>query len=292
MIFLCNAQEKFYFCTAADAKYFEPLLNLIGGIHKNDFNRLGEIAIFDLGLTQEQCNELQTIEKVTVYDVELTHPDLLKLFNTQAWGKLVPGWYAWKPVVIKQALDMFPYVLWIDAGTTVYRSLEDLFGYIKEHGYFFHNGCDWHIARETTAYIIDKFNLNSPEKSWILDQKAMEAGLMGFDHRVYDAVVLPMYTLAKNLRNFKDDGSAPGGFGDARYEQSLFSIYVVSLGYHIFHHFEQPKKEFYLDFKGKNIPFHIACTPWDKTDNTHVYCSRHDTNLKFFKPFIKYKEKW
>src|SRR5439155_21284257 len=50
-----------YFCTAADSSYFTHLLNLIGSIHKISFDQLGEIAVFDLGLHQEQVEELNKI---------------------------------------------------------------------------------------------------------------------------------------------------------------------------------------------------------------------------------------
>lgn len=91
---LAREYDKMYFCTTADERYFPLLINLIGSIHKVNFDELGEIAVFDLGFTEQQLDELHCIEKVRVYNVELTHPDLLKPNS-----RLKRGWYAWKPVV-------------------------------------------------------------------------------------------------------------------------------------------------------------------------------------------------
>src|SRR5271170_46995 len=43
-----------YYCTAANSDYFGPLLNLIGSIHDTNFDKVSAIAVFDLGLTEDQ----------------------------------------------------------------------------------------------------------------------------------------------------------------------------------------------------------------------------------------------
>ena len=101
-----NNPVSMNFCTAADAKYFKRLLNLIGSLHHTNFDQTKEIAVFDLGLTNDQKETLNGIQKVKLYSIELTHPDLLTQFVVR---KIVPGWYAWKFVVLKQTLDIFPY---------------------------------------------------------------------------------------------------------------------------------------------------------------------------------------
>jgi hypothetical protein len=123
-----------YYCTASDAKYFPHLVQLIGSIHYSNYNDLGEILVFDLGMPAQQIAFLKTIEKVSIRSVELVHPNLLK--PVFAGTKFVPGWYAWKPVVIKQTLDIHPYCLWVDAGTTIFKPLNHLFEYINQTGYF------------------------------------------------------------------------------------------------------------------------------------------------------------
>jgi hypothetical protein len=285
-----------YICTASDENYFPCLVNLIGSLHQHNFDEIQQIAVFNLGLNQQQLEYLATIENVAVYSIERTHPDLLKRFNTRTWGKPVPGWYAWKPVILKQAFDLFGHnatIFWIDAGTTIYRNLGDLFAYTQEHGYFFHNGSPWPLNKETTQFVKNAFNLTNEQNSWMLDDscKGLEAGFMGVTNKVYDTFVLPMYELTKDLRYFADDGTCPGGFGNSRHDISLFSIHAFMNGYTIFQHFEHPTDLMYLEVAGIKVPFHIACNPEDRIDQTHIYCARFDVNPSAYAPFIQYKKK-
>lgn len=79
-----------YFSTVADEKHYPLLVNLIGSIHKNDYDCFDEIAIFDIGLTKDQRHTLNQMAKVKVFDVEKRHPDLLTPFQTRIMAK----WFA------------------------------------------------------------------------------------------------------------------------------------------------------------------------------------------------------
>lgn len=153
-----------YYCTAADSNYYPKLLNLIGSIHASDYENLAEIAVFDLGFTEIQKTNLTSIEKVKLYQVELVHHDLLKYFKTSSNGRTVRGWYAWKPVVIKQALDLFPYVLYIDAGAVILKPLDDLFKHIEQQGYFLMT-CGPHTIADTITKNIRERVLPNLSKS-------------------------------------------------------------------------------------------------------------------------------
>lgn len=232
-----------YYCTAADSNYYSRLLNLIGSIHANDYENLAEIAIFDLGFSQPQKSNLNKIEKVKLYKVELVHPDLLKYFKTSPGGREVRGWYAWKPVVIKQALDLFPYVLYIDAGAVILKPLDNLFKHIVQQGYFLMTCGPHTIADTITKHVrtkvlsqFDNFSQSSKrtdisELARILapDRFKISAGLQGLsrDHKVvYKDYILPMYQHAHDLTLFADDGTSKNGFGAGRHDQPLFSIYA------------------------------------------------------------------
>lgn len=288
---MVNCARSLYFCTASDSNYFRPLMNLIGGIHKHHFDELGEIAVFNLGFTEEQRRELNLIAKLKVYEVEKKHPDILKRFKTTVWGKTVPGWYAWKPVVIKQALDMFPYVLFIDAGTTLMKPINALFEHMWAKGYFFHSGSSWPMKKQTCNYQAESFDLFSEDKKWILEAPGLESGLMGLTHDIYDSFVLPTYELAVDLKNFTDDGTAQGGWGACRHDQTVFSAQVLSLGLNIHHHFLNPEEEFLLEQAGNQcVPFNIACVPWVVSEKTYIYCSRNDIrNYDHYVSFIRYE---
>lgn len=213
------------FCAAADNAFFEKLLDLIGSIHYTNFNKVKEIAVFDLGFTKEQLKLLNKIKKVSLHSVEPRHADLLKHFKSRSNGKPVRGWYAWKPVVMKQALSLFSNFLYLDAGCTVVKPLEDIFAYIKDHGYLLvQGGNQYTIGDNCTKFVAKMFELASPENNWILSKRNITAGVQGISDKVYSSYIKPIYDLTTDLRYFEDDGSSPLGFGWARHDQTLFSI--------------------------------------------------------------------
>lgn len=281
-----HCHDPFIICTASNNGYMGPLLNMIGGLHKNDFSNIGEIAVFDLGLSEKNKNKLKSIKKVKIYEIEKVHPDILKPFKTRRLGKHVPGWYAWKPVAIKQMLDIYPSILWIDAGTTINKSLADLFEHIEHTGYFFMSTCGQKMKEHTTQYIIKKFNLDKSPLKEILEKQGLQPGFIGFTRKVYDVILLPMYEMAKELRPYADDGTAPGGFGNARHDQTLFSLLVLLNKLPIFYTYHYRNKEITLNLPdGRTAPFSFS----NKHDG-HIWFSRTKPNLNYFGQFIYYKE--
>lgn len=215
-----------YFCMAADEQYYQYLLNAIGSIHRYNFDDVGEIAVFDIGFTQEQRTTLSTIEKVTVYDVERTHPDLLKRFVARNGKRNVPGWYAWKPVVLKQALTMFDEVLYIDAGIELRQDVRPVFQALHEDGHILLSSIR-NIKWMITQTAITLLELTKPHNAWLLEKRTtgLTAYLMGVTRARYQDFILPVYELSKDLRYFAEDGSNP----TARHDQTLFSIYARRL---------------------------------------------------------------
>lgn len=255
--------DKIYICTASDARYFPWMIQMIGSVHKVNFNELAEIAVYDLGFTQDQKNYLNRIEKVRVYDVEMIHKDLLSMFLTNPQGKRVRGWYAWKPVIIKQALERFPFVLYLDAGCVVMRPLNDIFRYIQEKGYFLIRDQSWFVGGESrlfkikeqcTSSVVEKFQLRSPERSWILDEPGIVSGAQGLSRKMLDSYVKPTYDLAKELHLFADDGTAPLGFGWARHDQTIYSVYARLLKLDLV----LPCKDTELTAGGKSFTVHTC----------------------------------
>lgn len=261
-------QQDMYFCIPADSNFFDSLLRLIGSIHCTNFEKTKEIAVFDLGLTKNQINFLKTIEKVSVHKVELTHPDLLKYFKKTKDAKLyVRGWYAWKPVVIKQALEMFPYVLYLDSKCCVLLPLDDIFEYIQAHDYLLvGNWFKYKIGEHCTKYVRNHFSLSSSKNNWILNANPIAAGIQGLSKAVYKSYVIPIYELTKDLKYFEDDGSAPLGFGLARHDQTLFSIQARLLGFETI----PMNKNCTLSTNGKTFNINISSPSCEK--NAHIVC--------------------
>ncbi|MDB6081737.1 MAG: uncharacterized protein JWO53_1009 [Chlamydiia bacterium] len=267
-----------YYCTVADERHFTALMSLIGSIHKHDFEHLDEIAIFDLGFTAEQKMQLEKIEKAKVYAIEKVHPDLFTYFQTSPEGRSVRGWFAWKPVVIKQALDMFPYILYLDAGTLVLNSPDNLFKHIKQNGYYLMEIPPHSIEGRITKPVIEKIILKLPQdqQEALLrpDTFMIDAGFQGISRVFYQNYVFPMYELAPDLTLFEDDGSSKMGFGAGRHDQTLFSIFA-----HVgkFRLNSQGWTELQVD--GNNVPFHIHWHREYLNDQTCIYRSRDDCNF-------------
>lgn len=232
---------KMYFCVGADKQNFHGLINLIGSIHKFNFDDIGEIAVFNLGLTKCQREEFNAIEKVNVYEVEKTNPDLLTLFKVKKDGTLARGWYAWKPVIIKQALDLFPYVLYLDSGVTVGMDLGPIFEHIRNKGYFL-LGSGLPLGPTITKNVRTHFALDTQLKN-ILSLTSINSSIQGYTQDLYNDYVLPMYNLSKDLSLFADDGSAPNGFGGSRPDQSTASIFAYLLHLEMFNYPYKPTLE-------------------------------------------------
>lgn len=266
-----DSSDKMYFATSADEKHYSLLLNLIGSIHKIHFDDLGEIAVFNLGFAKHQLEHLKKIAKINVYNIEMTNPALLKPIHT-GW-KEVRGWFAWKPVAIKQALDIFPYILYIDSGAVILKPINDLFAYIKENNYFFKD-CGHSIKWMTTKHVINKFNLLSAENTWILDANTfgLEAGFQGLTRKMYHNYVMPIYELTRDLRNFQDDGTCEGKKGAGREDQTLFSIQARLLNLNI--HKRIGTSPMMLSINGVQKPFYIANIESEISDLTQIYQCR------------------
>jgi hypothetical protein len=226
-----KSRTQMYFCIAADTEHFKCLMRLLGSIHKVNFKELNEIAIFDLGFTPNERKHLNSIQKLKVYDVELTHPDLLKHFLKDYKGlgslknKPVRGWYAWKPVVIKQALDRFPYILFLDAGCIVNKPLNQLFAYIQKNNYLLIGDPQRKVGQHCTRSIRNFFRLDEKENQWIKKANAMYSGMQGFTKAMLP-FVLEGYKASSNLSLFADDGLAPAGPGYGRHDQTVLEMFT------------------------------------------------------------------
>ncbi len=277
-------------CTAGNSAYFPHLLNLIGSIHKIDFDNLQEIMVFDLGLTNQEIQNINSIQKTHVYKVKKTDPSILDfMYAPQGYRSL--GWFAWKPVVIKQALDRHERVLWLDAGNTVLKSLMPIFECIDEFGYFICTiGNDtidgrWKhpVGWGATRFVREKYDLDSRENRWILDQEFIEGGICGFkkNHEIYKDFLMPLYQSTFDIRNFEDDGTPPGL---GRHDQVLMSILVYQKHLKFFR--QDYTQRYPMVILGKDI--FITWNPAHVDDRTTLYRSRNDIGrIDNFEKYIR-----
>lgn len=276
-----------YICTAANSDYFDCLLNLIGSIHKVNYDSLEVVMVFDLGLNAPQKLILASIEKVKICEIEKTNPKILDFFKLPS-GKQMLGWYAWKPVVIREALKRCPYVIYLDAGSTVFKPLDDLAEHVATQGYFLATTGDEYDSKHflhnmewaTTKFVRNKFNLDSPDKRWILPQEQVMACILGASQTALPLFLQEWYDLSYDLCNFIDDGTAGGGFGAGRCDQTLLGIlsYLNNLIIH-----KQDYKQrvpMMLTIGDKQVPFYITWHGGWINGKTNIYSSRSDLSNK------------
>lgn len=267
-----------YVVTAADATYYDSLYYMIGSLHATNYNRLGVIGVANLGMTPEQIKELEKIEKVFVFDVDKVNPDIIAPVRVNNSGKYVPGWYAWKSVIIKQMLEKYPHVFYMDATTIVLKPLDQLLQYIKEHDYFVCTIGDDGIPEKhtvgwgTTKRVIDAFGLVSGDKKMVLDQEPLLTGFYGVTRQGAAAFIDPMYELAKKMDLYVDDGTAPHGFGSGRHDQAVMSVIGYLNNLKIFKQDYTQEKPMMLDIQGALAPLHIT---WrGENDKTTIFNAR------------------
>ena len=271
-----------YFCTVADDKHFPILMNMIGSIHKHNFYDVEKIFVYDLGLNEVNKSQLKNIKRLELLEIEKTNPDILTDIETGI-NRKVRGLFSWKPVIIKDALDRCPYVLYLDAGTTILKPLNDLFKHIVQNGYLLFD-CGHSIKWMTTEYLINKLDLNSDTNKWILEDDVfgIDAGFQGVSRSLYDSYVIPMYEFTKDIKNFTDDGTCPDGWGTGRHDQTLYSILARQLHLDINYH-DNSTKDCYLTLDNEKVHFHITHTKNKITDLTTIFRSRWNIDYDSYK---------
>ncbi len=280
-------KSKMYFCTAADSDHFNAVINLIGSIHKYNYNQTEEIAVFDLGLNPNQIEQLKRIKKINICQVEQKNPLITtSLYNGN--NRWIKGLFSWKPVVIKQSLQMFPHVLYADAGTTFQKPIESLFEHILSEKYFL-TYCGHSSKWMTTKHVIDKLALTEPGNAWILNDNTLgiDAGFMGLTKEMEKTFLDPVYELCDDIHNFLDDATCPEGWGTARHDQTLFSIQAQKMRLNILKH-DRPVEECILLPNTKKIPFHITHSSNKVKPDTYVFRCRRFVSPEIFNENIKY----
>lgn len=227
---LANQNDQ-YFCTAADAESFNLLLNTIGSLHKTNFDNLKEIAVFDIGLKNEQLQILGKIDKVKIYQTNLPNLDEIRSF------------------ALKQSLQMFPYVLWMDPGFISVNQLGNLFTYIKQKKYFLYSLPKLSRKLTTDNSVIQKFNLNSPGNMWILSQNHLSTNIIGMDRIMCEEIIVPYCEFSKELKSF---------------DQTILSVLAYTKGLKILRSNFNKDEPIYLDIDNNDFPFYIS---WYKKDD-------------------------
>ena len=205
------------------------------------------------------------------------NPNLFIYFTLPS-GDQVQGWHIWKPIALKEALETSPYTLWVDTSAVILKPMDDLFSHIQQNGYLLLtigddqlNGKPKHpLSGETTAFLMEQFNLTDPTRETILAQEPVMSSLVGASRRGYTVFARDWYELTKDLRYFADDGSAPGGFGSGRYAQAVLSLLAYTKGAKVLMQDYRQQTPMQLAVGGTQIPFYVTWNDGYADKRTHI----------------------
>ncbi len=135
------------------------------------------------------------------------------------------------------------------------------------------------------------FHLNDPKNKWVLEKEPIDASIGGFSNKIKDSFIIPYYHLAHNLEIFADDGSAAGGFGNARRDQNVLNILAYTKGLTVLQGDYTHQYPAILECNGENIPFYTTWHPSYVSEKTEVYHSRGDlSRYNHYDSCIRYKK--
>jgi hypothetical protein len=192
-------------CTAANARFFPILLNLIGSVQHSSWRSVRKIVVCDLGLFRNQAEFLSKLERVELV--------------CSTWPV---SFQAWKFPFIFETLYREPGpLLYLDAGCYVERDLEDLFKIIEKQDYLFFFNAPYedpmHRTRNwTSRCVYEYFGIPKEGDSTV----TAISTLLGTSGRMKEWMVrLVDHNDLFLLRPHSD-------LIDNRYDQSLFSVFV------------------------------------------------------------------
>ncbi len=193
--------------TAANAKYFNSLLTLIASIHRESFDLVDHIFVFDLGLDPEERKRLSKLSKVSVVDFP-------KDLNVN------PKDYAFKCYAIHWGKDHGNNIFWLDAGAMALKPINKIFEIIEEEGIFLVG--DTHRNYNFTH---DKCREIMQATDSEMADNQLSAGILGYQSNG------PFQSLINDAYEYSKIQECIGGDSqNHRQDQSIYSILASRYG--------------------------------------------------------------
>ena len=124
--------------TSFDSAYYQQGLNLIAGLHRTSFESIDNIFVYSLGLTEYERRRLESLDKVDVIDYPEAATDHFAEY-------LDPKTRAYKSYAISGPLPNVAdgdLVLWMDAGLTPLKDVNEIFEMLEQDEFFITNHDD------------------------------------------------------------------------------------------------------------------------------------------------------
>lgn len=194
--------------TGANSIYFESLLTLISTVHKDSFELVDMIVVYDFGLDQTEINRLKSLEKIMIVDI-------VKDFQIyEGISSIKTKCHFLKMYTLFHSMSLSKNVLWLDAGACALKSLEPIFNVIESEDIFLVG--DIHLNKNFThKRCVEVMNATEEE---LMDNQ-LWSGLVGFKS---DGKYSRIITEGWNYSQI--EGCVDGFEDNHRHDQSVLSI--------------------------------------------------------------------
>jgi hypothetical protein len=224
--------------TGASSNHFIVLQKLLRSVRQFHGPKEVELAVWDLGLTEQERISLQTEFHITVFIFDYSkYPPYYDI-------KVAAGEYAWKPALIKetrQALGQRTY-LWLDAGDRIQRPLDKIFLFLDTKG-FFSNATHGTVQTWTSPKMFEAID---PKFKAYLPNKMRNGAIIGFNERFeWTRDLMDTYALWANTKEI----IAPEGSSRHNHRQDQSCLTLLYWDYAKSH-------PFYTDIPCASIQIH------------------------------------
>ena len=194
--------------TGANSIYFESLLTLISTVHKDSFELVDMIVVYDFGLDQTEINRLKSLEKIMIVDI-------VKDFQIyEGISSIKTKCHFLKMYTLFHSMSLSKNVLWLDAGACALKSLEPIFNVIESEDIFLVG--DIYLNKNYThKRCVEVMNATEEE---LMDNQ-LWSGLVGFKS---DGKYSRIITEGWNYSQI--EGCVDGFEDNHRHDQSVLSI--------------------------------------------------------------------
>ena len=200
----------FTIVTFSSDGYTDPLENLIGSLHV--WAKGVPIVVYDLGLSLANRKRIAAIDNVEiVYFNFSNYPKHVRFMNN----------YAFKPILLWDAVQRYGNILSLDAGIEVRSSLWQVFETIRTVGYFFVEASDVDPLTRIYPDTVTWLNMSDPKEK----ELQCYGGMHGYAQNSFavQEILKPTYICSLDNRCIDPIGS---GHENHRYDQAVFSLFI------------------------------------------------------------------
>jgi lipopolysaccharide biosynthesis glycosyltransferase len=188
--------------TASNTKYFNSLLTLIASIHRDSYDLVDQIFVFDLGLDVQEQNRIKALSKVS-------------LVNFSNDVNTSPSDYAFKCYAVHWGAEKAENILWLDAGVMALGPIDEMYDIIENNNIFLVEDKNHRNSRWTHEKCREIMKASDSE----LNDFQLSAGILGYKKNgKYQSFINDAYEFSK----IKECIS--GSSENHRHDQSIYSI--------------------------------------------------------------------